>query len=91
MNPKIGEVNRPWSSDVEPKQHHVAVANDVVLALGPHDALLARPFPTVVGHEFVVADRLGADESALEADRDSTQALPLVCRIAARRPKCRYQ
>src|SRR6478735_7344431 len=61
------------SSHVEAKQHHVAVADDVVLALGPHDALLARAFPSVVRDELVVADRLGADESALEVGVDHSR------------------
>ena len=62
-------------SHVEPEQHHVAVGDDVLLALAPHRAGLARgdlaPEPVVVGE----LDGLGADEPLLEVGVDDARPL----------------
>ena len=46
-------------SHVEPEQQHVAVLDDVFLALDPHLAGLLRADLAAAGDEVVVGDRLG--------------------------------
>src|SRR6185369_9294538 len=59
-------------SNVEPEQHHVAVLDDVLLALGPNDALFAGALPAAGGHKLVIADSLAANEAALEIGVNDT-------------------
>src|SRR4029079_17314446 len=52
---------------VKAKQHDVAVANHVVLALRPNDALFAGALPTAVRSEILVRRGFGANAPALQA------------------------
>src|SRR5262245_36598047 len=47
----VFRVRAALRSNVEPEQHHVAVLDDVLLSLGPNDALFARTFPPIVRDE----------------------------------------
>src|SRR5690348_5035876 len=61
--------------DVEQEVHHVAVLDDVVLALAAHVAGLFRALITAERDVIVVGDRLGADEAALEVGVDDPRRL----------------
>src|SRR5687768_18409149 len=63
------------SSDVELEQHDVAVLHDVVLALVARLARLLGAGLAGERHEIVEADRLGADEAALEIGVDRARRL----------------
>src|SRR5690606_19240392 len=53
-------------SDIEPEQHHVAVLDDVVLALHAVEPLLTGGSDRAAGDQVVVRHGLGLDEAPLE-------------------------
>src|SRR5260221_13509530 len=62
-------------SYVEEEMHHVAVLDDVGLALQPHLAGLLRSHLAVEAHVLVIGDDLGADEDLLEISVDRAGSL----------------
>src|SRR5262249_50297695 len=62
-------------SDVEADLHHVAVLDDVLLALDPQLADLLGLHPRAELQELVPADDLGADEAPFEVAVDHAGAL----------------
>ena len=70
--------------DVEAEQHHVAVLDDIVLALGAELAGVARAGFAAAADVIVVGDRLGADEAALEVGVDFARGLAAPWRLCAR-------
>src|SRR6187551_2038174 len=67
---RIGDLRCSRSSDVEQEVQHVAVLDDVLLAFLAQPARRCGTGLALVLDEVVVADRLGADEAALEVGVD---------------------
>src|SRR3954463_5953859 len=63
------------SSYVEAEVHHVAVLDDVILALEPHLARFFRALLALAAHEIIEGDDLGTDESLLEVGMDHARGL----------------
>src|SRR5262249_7234978 len=72
----------------EPEVHHVAVGHHVVLALEPQFSRIARARLAAERGILVVADRLGANEAALEIGGDDAGGLRRA-RAARHRPGAR--
>ena len=68
-------VARSAVSGREPEVHDVAVRHDVVLALKPQLAGVARACLAAAGDIVVIADGFGADEAALEVLMDDAGGL----------------
>ena len=62
-------------SHVEPEQHHVAVMDDILLALLAQLARIARAAFTAQRDVIVIGDRLRADEAAFEIGVDFARRL----------------
>src|SRR5689334_10936177 len=73
------------ASGREAEVHHVAVGDDVVFALEPQPSGIARAGLAAERDVIVIADRLGADEAALEVGVDHTRRLRRA-RAARHRP-----
>ena len=62
-------------SDIEAEVHHVAILNDVILALGPHFPGLLGAGLATRGHIVFKGDRFSPDKSLFEIAMDNAGCL----------------
>src|SRR5690606_12638663 len=68
-------VGAPAPSGIEAEVHHVAFADDVILAFEPHLARFFSAGLTFEGDVVVIGDGFGADEAFLEIAVDDARGL----------------
>ena len=69
--------------------HHVAIVDDILFAFQTHAPGLLRAVFAVMAYEFVIRDRLRADEALLEVCVDLARGLRR-SRTLLRRPGTRF-
>src|SRR5471032_1269839 len=89
MSPRIGSPSRDEISNIEAEQNHVAVLDLVLFSFAAHFARSFRALLSAELHVIVVADRLGANEAALEVAVDHAGSLRRA-RSAMDRPRPRF-